>query len=205
MGQIGFNIVEWGVAGKQMPGETHSGDLHLVKMVDRGVLLAVADGLGHGKEAAEAAKIAIDSVEAHSHEPLIRIIEYCGRRLRESRGAAMSLALFSPDDNSMEWLGVGNVGGVLIHMSGDGKRANEFMMLTQGVVGVRLPTLRTSKVGVIRGDTLVVATDGIRRGFEEGIILFDRPDDTAQSILERDGQLTDDALVLVAKYTGRPQ
>ncbi len=205
MGQIGFNIIEWGVAGRKMPGESQSGYLHLVKMVERGTLVAVADGLGHGEEAARAARIALDSVEAHSREPLVDIIEHCSQRLRETRGVAMSLALFSSLDNSMEWLGVGNVEGVLFRISADGKQTNEFMMSSQGVVGSRLPNLHAAAVEIVPGDTLVLATDGIRRGFEERVILRDRPGDTAQRILAQDGQVTDDALVLVAKFLGRPQ
>jgi len=47
-------VIEWGLAARALPGQAVSGDLHLVQSVGDDVLLAVADGLGHG-EAAEAA------------------------------------------------------------------------------------------------------------------------------------------------------
>ena len=56
-------IVEWGIAGRQMPGQALSGDLYLVKPLENGVLVAVADGLGHGQPAAEAASLALQAVE----------------------------------------------------------------------------------------------------------------------------------------------
>lgn len=199
------NIVEWGVAGRQMPGETLSGDLHLVKPLENGVLVAVADGLGHGEPAAEAARLALNTVEEYSHKPLVQVLERCGQRLRETRGVVMSLALLNALDNSMEWLGVGNVEGLLVRSTPDGERANESLILSQGVVGVLLPPLRAATVKVDPGDVLVLATDGIRRGFEDGIILFENPGETAQGILARDGLETDDALVLVATYQGRPR
>ena len=199
------NIVEWGVAGTQMPGEMLSGDLHLVKPFDHGALVAVADGLGHGEPAAEAAKLALNAVEECANEPLVRVLEHCSRKLCQTRGVVMSLAFFNALDNTMEWLGVGNVEGLLMRSAVDEKRTIEFLMLSQGLVGVRLPPLRAAIVKVAPGDTLVFATDGIRRGFEEGMILHDAPGRTAQGILARNCLGTDDALVLVATYKGRPR
>ncbi|MEJ2007957.1 MAG: SpoIIE family protein phosphatase [Acidobacteriota bacterium] len=92
------NFVEWGVAARQMPGESICGDLHLVKPVDKGVLVVVADGLGHGRPAAEAAELAINVAAECENESLIRVLEHCNRKLRQTRGAVMSLAFFNALD-----------------------------------------------------------------------------------------------------------
>jgi phosphoserine phosphatase RsbX len=199
------NTVEWGVAAKQLPGEALSGDLHLVKPTDKGILVAVADGLGHGREAAEAAKLALDAVDQSAQQPLVQVLEHCSRSLRRTRGVVMSLALLSALDDTMEWLGVGNVEGLLVREPSNGKPTIEFLMLSQGVVGIRLPPLRTTVVKVAPGDTLVVVTDGIRRGFDERVSLIGAPGEIARGILARDCLGTDDALVLVATYKGRPR
>ncbi len=198
-------IVEWGVAAKQMPGESICGDLHLVKPVDKGVLVAVADGLGHGKPAAEAAELAIDVAAQCAYEPLIRVLEHCNQRLSRTRGAVMSLAFFNALDSTMAWLGVGNVEGLLMRPVLDGKHIDESLVLSAGVVGVRLPPLRAAVLQIAPRDTLIFATDGIRPGFEDTVNLSQAPDKTAQGILARDCLGTDDALVLVAIYRGRPQ
>ena len=198
-------IVEWGVAAKQMEGETISGDLHLVKPSDNGALVAVADGLGHGKAAAKAAELALDTAGQCMHEPLIRVLEYCHQKLRQTRGVVMSLAFLNALDNTMTWAGVGNVEGLLVRSSPDGEPDHEYLGLSAGVVGVRLPSLRAVVLRVASGDTLVFVTDGIRRGFEERMVLFDSPGKTAQDILARDCLGTDDALVLVATYKGTPR
>jgi phosphoserine phosphatase RsbX len=205
MDGINPEFVVWGVAGRQMPGEMLSGDMHLVKPLENGVLVAVADGLGHGEPAAQAAELALNVVEDHAREPLVQILEHCTESLRETRGVVMSLALLDALENSLQWLGVGNVGGLLVHSAEGGKRANDALMLSNGVVGLRLPPLHPTAVKVAPGDTLVFATDGIRAGFEERMIIFEKPDETAQCILARDGLETDDALVLVATYQGRPR
>lgn len=199
------SLVEWGVAERQKPGETLSGDLHLVKPLETGVLLAVADGLGHGEAAAEAARLAMNVVQEHSLEPLAEIMENCNRELHRTRGVVMSLAHLNALNNSMEWLGVGNVEGVMVRSAPDGKPAREFLLLSCGVVGGQLPPLRTAVLEIARGDTLVLATDGIQRGFEDSMVLLKGPQETAQGILERNGLATDDALVLVATFQGRPQ
>ncbi|HET7214137.1 MAG TPA: SpoIIE family protein phosphatase [Terriglobia bacterium] len=199
------NRVEWGVAERHKPGESLSGDLHLVKPLETGVLLAVADGLGHGQAAAEAARLALSAVEEHSNKPLVEIMQSCSRKLQGTRGAVMSMALLSTLDNTMEWLGVGNVEGVLVRSAPNGKPARESLLLSRGVLGGQLPLLRTFALEVSRGDTLIFATDGIQRGFEDGMVLLKGPQETARFILERDGLGTDDALVLVATFQGRQQ
>lgn len=199
------NLVKWGVAERQKPGESLSGDLHLVKPLRTGVLLAVADGLGHGQAAADAARLALSAVEELSNKSLVEIMQSCSRKLQGTRGAVMSMALLSTLDNTMEWLGVGNVEGVLVRSAPDGKPARESLLLSRGVLGGQLPPLRTAALEISRGDTLVFATDGIQRGFEDNMVLLKGPQETAQFILERDGLGTDDALVLVATFQGRPQ
>jgi hypothetical protein len=56
---------------------------------------------------------------------------------------------------------------------------------------------------VREGDTLVLATDGVRGGFADEIQAFGEPRELATSILKRYAKGTDDALVLVARYRAR--
>ena len=58
-------FLEWGAAGRPMPGEMVSGDQYVVWPLPDGVLLAVVDGLGHGPAAAAAASEAGAILQAH--------------------------------------------------------------------------------------------------------------------------------------------
>jgi serine/threonine protein phosphatase PrpC len=189
-------LVEWTVATRSIGSE--SGDQYLVSRTgDGGVLVAVVDGLGHGPQAASAAKTAIAVLEAgHDCELGARFLR-CHERLRDTRGVVLSLGLFAT--GTLTWLGVGNVDGVLLR-SGFG--APEQLLVRSGVVGRRLPSLELSRVTVARGDTLILVTDGIQSRFADdpGIILAAPP--TAESILADHGKETDDALVLVVRYLG---
>jgi serine phosphatase RsbU (regulator of sigma subunit) len=189
-------LVEWTVATRSLGSE--SGDQYLVSRTgDGGVLVAVVDGLGHGPEAASAAKTAIAALEAgHERELGARFLR-CHERLRDTRGVVLSLGLFAT--GSLTWLGVGNVDGVLVR---SGVGAPEQLLVRGGVVGVRLPSLELSRLAVARGDTLIVATDGVDQGFagDPGITFATPP--TAERILADHGKETDDALVLVVRYLG---
>jgi|ERR1041385_1417044 len=197
-------LIEWGVAALAMPGETESGDRYLVKPVGTGVLVAVMDGLGHGAEAASAAKAAVAALERHASESPVRLIERCHRALQGTRGAVMSVAAFSRHDRSMTWVGVGNVEGLLVYGDGVARSgaARATLVTRGGIVGSELPRPHAVVLPIAPGDTLIFATDGIREGFAEGLPLEAAPQQLADQVLARHGKGTDDALVLVARYLG---
>ena len=196
-------LIEWGVAAQPLEGEAESGDQYVVRPLPNGVLVAAVDGLGHGPEAAAAARSAVVTLEGYAHEPVISLVKRCHERLMRTRGVVMSLASFNALDNTMTWLGVGNVEGALLRADATARPARESILLRGGVVGYQLPALHASILPVTRGDVLILATDGIRGGFAEDVTLSDPPQRIAEQILARRARGTDDALVLVARYLGR--
>src|SRR5438309_2088873 len=106
--------IEWAVAELAQPGQSESGDRHLVLPTPDGGLVAVVDGLGHGAEAASAAKAAVRSLERHGQAPIIPLIKACHQSLAGTRGVVMSIAAFDARAETMTWVGVGNVEGVLL-------------------------------------------------------------------------------------------
>lgn len=195
-------MLEWGLATLALPGHAESGDRHVVQPFPNGVLVAAVDGLGHGEEAAAAAKLAVSILERHAQEEVIALLRRCHEALRGTRGVVMSLASFRAPDSMLTWLGVGNVEGLLLREAADSALRHEALVLRGGVVGAELPPLRVSVIPVMRGDTLIFATDGIREGFTERLALSDPPQELADRILARHAKGTDDALVLVARYAG---
>lgn len=192
-------LIDWGVASRAVAGETESGDRCLVKTLQNGALLAAADGLGHGSEAALAANLAIRTVEDQASRPLLEIVGACHRALLRTRGAALSLALWNAERREVTWVGVGNVEGLLL-IAGQGRQPErERLVLRRGVVGDRLPALQASLVQVPREGLLVFATDGIGDGFEQGLETRVAPQTQADGILARHSRDADDALVLVAR------
>lgn len=212
--------IHWGVASWSVPGETNIGDHYLVEPFSDGILTAVVDGLGHGERAAEVAQLTVDTLKGHAHEPVDVLMQRCHGALRGSRGVVLSLASFNLAASNMAWLGVGNVSGLLVRANHRTARSYERLLLRGGVVGYRLPTLRTVMFPLNLGDTLIFVTDGIRSGFTEVLtdqdlwrqdtpgelnrreVTSDSPQQLANRILDLYGRQTDDALVLVVRLTG---
>jgi hypothetical protein len=193
-------LLEWAAAGAPLEGEPVSGDVSVVVEFERGALVALIDGLGHGHEAAEASRAAADILVASPGEPLDALVARCHEGLRKSRGAVMSLASIDAGAGSVTWLGIGNVEGVLLRPGPGGGR--DTITLRGGVVGYQLPPLKPASRPVSAGDTLVLASDGIRGGFTTGLDARGTPRLLAERILSGFHRRSDDALVLVARYHG---
>jgi len=194
--------VEWAVACQSLDEQFQSGDQYVVRLFPDRVVVAVIDGLGHGNKAAEAALAAVQSLQTNTLPSVIPLIKRCHEDLLRTRGAVMSLASFHPAEDTLTWLGVGNVEGLLCRANGSQSR--ERLLLAGGVVGYRLPTLRAVVHPIAPGDTLIFVTDGIRSSFSDDLPLKQSPQAIADHILAQHRRGTDDALVLVARYIGQP-
>jgi hypothetical protein len=195
--------IEVAVAGMAMVGETASADRHVVKVEGSHVLVAVVDGLGHGESAAQAALSAVQAVEEAKSSVLVGLVTQLHERLRGTRGVVMSIAAIDLAAGNMQWLGVGNVAGVLVRGLAH-ERPNHRASLVQsaGVIGHSLPPLRAEALPVATGDTLVFATDGVDTAFERYLSSGLSLQALAQRLLSQYGRSSDDALVLVARLVG---
>ena len=195
-------VVRWGAAGSPLPPEPESGDGYVVRPSATGVLIAAVDGTGHGPEAAAAAKVAVGTLKAAAAESPIALVLECHEELRQTRGAVMTLAFVHLRDQTLTWLGVGNVEAALLRMAGAEGTTSERVLLRAGVVGYRLPDLRAEVIPLQPFDTLVMATDGIDPDFDQDLVLRRQPQQIADQILADHWKRTDDGLVVVARYLG---
>ena len=194
--------MEWGVASRPLAGHPASGDVGVVLPFPGGVLVATVDGLGHGDEAAAAARAAVGVLSGQPEAPVIWLMQRCHEALLETRGAVMSLASISARYGTLEWIGVGNVEGVLLRAGAAANPPRESLLLRGGVVGFNLPQLAAAVIPVARGDTLVFATDGVRSDFADRLTLGEPPPRLAGQLLAQHAKETDDALVTVAVFLG---
>jgi negative regulator of sigma-B (phosphoserine phosphatase) len=192
--------LEWSTAAATMPGETVSGDRHWAGAVANGMVFAVIDGLGHGKAAAAAAKIAVAMLQQYAGDPLIDLLHRCHESLRATRGVAMSLAKFNTADSVLTWIGVGNVEGALLHL--EPELPSDKLLLRNGVVGSHLPTLRAEELPIRPGDILTMVTDGVTTEHPMRIVMDAKIESVADGILASACKGNDDALVLAARYRG---
>lgn len=204
MGAVKTGGLEWAAAGVPLHGAAQSGDRYLITPCANGALAVVVDGIGHGPEAANASRRAIEVIRSGAQtDSLGDLVLECHRSLRNcSRGAVLSMARYDAEQSMMTWLGIGNVEGRLLLKTKGGRYLQEYLVLRPGLLGERMPALRPSVLRVREGDMLIFATDGIKADFAEHLYIDSHVDDIARNIIARCNKGTDDALVLVMRYMG---
>jgi len=184
-----------GIALRALPGEHVCGDACESMAWSRGALIAIADGLGHGPQAAAASKAFVACVRARTELPLDETFADAHRALLRTRGAVGAIARFDQIAGQVEVAVVGNVGALLVH-AGVGR--TEHPLVASGVLGSAYRTVRAQRLAFDPGDLLVLHTDGLRSHLDvKG--LHDLPAHAAaQALLASHCKSNDDAGCAVA-------
>jgi phosphoserine phosphatase RsbX len=192
------------VAGLAHEGEGRSGDVAVFAPSQRGGLVAVIDGLGHGDAAADAADAAASVLHREVELPAQDLLELCHTELRRTRGAVMTLAWFDLEARTMAWTGVGNVEARFVRAGDAGDARHASPVVLGGVVGFNLPKVRLGSIPLEPGDAVVLATDGVAADFSVSLESGIGAQELAERVLERHGKGNDDALAAVVRYLGPP-
>ncbi|MFG2943972.1 SpoIIE family protein phosphatase [Streptomyces adustus] len=116
-------------------GASYSGDTWAwVRAGDR-LTLMLADGLGHGPQAAHASTAAAQVLGQSAHLSPAELLRRLDTGLRGTRGAAVALAQLDADTGRLTFAGIGNIGARL--REGDTWR---HLLSRPGIVGVHRPT-----------------------------------------------------------------
>ncbi|HEY3820116.1 MAG TPA: SpoIIE family protein phosphatase [Polyangiaceae bacterium] len=185
-----------GVYGRPFPGERISGDdAAFVRTVDA-LLVAVADGLGHGEPARQASVRAARLTAALREAAPERLLAETDRQLAQTRGTVMAAARLD-EGSAMSVAGVGNVSA---HVYGPGVSwrfgGSSYFLGSPG--GARRIALEQRQVQT--REILVLFSDGIRSRMDltgELDLMREHPAVIAQRIVERFGRDDDDVLVMV--------
>ncbi|MHC1636502.1 MAG: PP2C family serine/threonine-protein phosphatase [Candidatus Methanospirareceae archaeon] len=139
-------------------GESVSGDAYLVECYkedeEEKVLIAVIDGLGHGKKAESTSKAAIDFIKLHKNLPLEEMVKGIHRDLIGTRGAVIGIAKISPPE--LSYIGIGNISAQIVNEKGKSFHLTSM----SGVLGWNLRKVKEFRYD-FRSGWLVMNTDGI--------------------------------------------
>ncbi|HEX6002946.1 MAG TPA: ATP-binding SpoIIE family protein phosphatase, partial [Burkholderiales bacterium] len=139
-------------------GETACGDAWAIVPGGREAVLCVADGLGHGPDAATAARAAIAAVSetaARESNPS-HMIEAVHLSLRPTRGAAVAVARLSAENQMCNFCGVGNISGCLISRS-----ASRSMVSHGGILGHQVRKIHELSYPFPDGALCILHSDGL--------------------------------------------
>jgi serine phosphatase RsbU (regulator of sigma subunit) len=179
-------------ASRPHPNETENGDQWAVAVRPDAVRIVVADGLGHGPEAAIAARAATEAVlQASSLDPA-GYLGLCQAALQGTRGAAVSVAVIRP--GQLTFAGIGNVEGILL-AGGRHRR----LLPDRGIVGGASRSLHPLVFEIADDWTFVLYTDGVRSRLRLDPGNPEHPQALADRILASWSRDSDDASVVVAR------
>lgn len=191
---------EFGALALAAPGETVCGDAWAVVQDGTRAALIVADGLGHGPDAAVASQTAVTAFKAAPFGSPSQVVERMHGEMRSTRGAAVLMAQLNLDENAVLFSGAGNICGRLISGVSDKSLASQ-----HGTVGVQIRHLQDMTQPWPDHALLVLHSDGLttRWGLDSAKgILQHHPTVVAGWLLRDHSRGRDDATVVVLKRRG---
>lgn len=179
------------------PGESICGDAWSSAHGPDRCLLVVADGLGHGPDAAAASTAATRAFDENPDDGPERMLERMHAALRATRGAAISVAEVDLAARVVRYAGVGNISATL-WAPGESRS----LVSHNGIVGSEMRKVQLFEYPLPPGGVLVMHSDGVsaRWSVDKYPGLMSRDPAVIAAVLYRDHcRGRDDATVVVAR------
>ena len=189
---------EIGAVQVSHPNEDICGDDWCARVRDDRIAIMIADGLGHGLGAHEAARAASAVFARMYEESPARIIEDIHAALRATRGAAVSVLEVDGSRGVARYCGVGNVSGVVLHAGG----TRHSMVSQNGTAGHTAGRIHEFNYPVPPDSIIVMASDGLGTHWDLGAYpgIQTRHPSIIAAVLYRDfSRRRDDVTVVVTK------
>jgi anti-sigma regulatory factor (Ser/Thr protein kinase) len=138
------------------PSEQVSGDAWDALAVGTGMKVVVADGLGHGPQAAEASGEAIRAFRAHVDQPPRELLARMHAQLRPTRGAAVGVAEIDLEKGTLTFAGVGNIAAMIVS---DGR--TQRLVSHNGIVGHEMRKVHEFSYPWSNGSSIWLQSDGL--------------------------------------------
>lgn len=203
-----------------LAGEDECGDAWTIEGDGRNVIMLVADGLGHGPEAAQASRAAVQTV-AYAAEQVLRsselqsrsktalpmpapalLIDDMHRALRATRGAAAAVATFAEGAAGIEFAGIGNISATVF--DGVGRKQ---LVSHNGIVGHNVRKVQQFSLPWPSQGLFIMCSDGIGTQWDLDLypgLQFCHPALIAGIIYRDFARDRDDATVLVVRHACLP-
>ena len=138
------------------PGEEISGDAWSADSDGNTLTLMVADGLGHGPDAAQASMAATAlTINSHDQSPAI-LLQRTHTALRGTRGAAVAITQIDLERGQLRFAGVGNIAVSVFETT-----ARRHLLSHNGIVGSNLRKLQEFSQSWESGAMVIAHSDGI--------------------------------------------
>jgi anti-sigma regulatory factor (Ser/Thr protein kinase) len=150
-------LLEAGAVCLPRSGETVCGDAWALGRNAERVVLIVADGLGHGPDAAAASMEAIRIFRKSLSLPPADILAEIHTALRSTRGAAVAVAALDPKLQEIRYAGVGNIASSVVSAS-----ETRSMVSHNGTVGHEVRKIQEFQYDWPAGALVIMQSDGLQ-------------------------------------------
>jgi negative regulator of sigma-B (phosphoserine phosphatase) len=192
-------VLDVGFAVVPIAGERVSGDVVLTTEIEGGRFLAiVADGLGHGVAAWEAASECVAALRGALSGGMAEAFAEAHRALRATRGAVAGAVVVDPAAAIAETAVLGNVTIRTLGIRGSVARSVT-AVATPGVLGSSFRRVHIESVALEPGDVIVLHSDGVRSRFEPLRVRASDAQSAAEEIVVREGRAHDDSSCVVVR------
>lgn len=139
-----------------LPSEHVCGDAWGAACRNADLLLMVADGLGHGPEAARASQGAVALVDGQASFAPEVLLQHAHAALRGTRGAALAVACLNLAEGTLRFAGIGNI-SVSVHAASTSRH----LVSHNGIVGSNMRTVQEFQMAFGDDDILIMHSDGL--------------------------------------------
>ncbi|HUX98185.1 MAG TPA: SpoIIE family protein phosphatase, partial [Candidatus Deferrimicrobium sp.] len=188
-------FTRYSVFSKSKTDEKYNGDNYFLHHYEDKTMIAVIDGLGSGRMAFEASLGARRYLIENYRTPLEEIIHGIHQSLKLTRGVAISIALISDTEKTLEYVGIGNVLGRVYNSPNPINIVNY-----NGTLGIALQKFKVLSYPWQVGNIIILTTDGIssKYNFEKyPALLKEHPIVIVNTIFRDFSKMHDDATILV--------
>ncbi|RYY74905.1 MAG: serine/threonine protein kinase [Gammaproteobacteria bacterium] len=149
---------QWKIGAVCLPmeGEEVCGDAWTVEVCDNSLTLLVADGLGHGPEAARASQAAVTAIATNPGKSPAALMDCAHKALYGTRGAAVAISKINEARSELKFAGVGNI-AVSVFISAGRKH----LLSHNGIVGSNLRKLQEINQAWEEDALLIAHSDGL--------------------------------------------
>ena len=148
--------LELGAVCLPMAGEYAAGDGWLLRASGDYRTILVVDGLGHGPNAARAARAATDAFATHSAATPAALMQICHGALASTRGAAGGAARVDPAKKQGTFAGIGNI-ACRVESAGERRQ----LVSHSGTLGHVMRRVQEFEFEFPAGSLLILHSDGL--------------------------------------------
>lgn len=180
------------------PGEKVCGDGYHVKKIGGGYQFFMADGLGHGSHAHEAAQEAVAAFRECREKSPAEALRYIHQNVKKTRGLVGTIAYLDYEAQKWHMCGIGNI-STLLYTGVSSKNYTPY----NGILGHNIPrTLNDSVLALEKYQTLIMHSDGLKTRWNlsdlPGLLKYD-PNIIAAVLYKDNARHNDDMSVITAK------